>query len=205
MNSNLKYRSIVNICVKRIMKQWTYSFLKGRKTSTHESEILISFLDFELFARINFNGKKYKTDGYCDGGDDVLNGKIFIYFSINKEDLPKMWSEIYFDLVDVIRHEIEHLLQSGYNQKSDRYFRDDSVEREKINKGLLPAYKYLLLPKEIDANLYGLKLKALKKKKSFIEIINKCLDDRNINELEREKILKEWRKRAKKLGGLPKF
>jgi hypothetical protein len=187
------------------MQRWTYSFLKDRKTSSHESEILFSILDFELCAKINFNSKKYKTDGYSEAGDEILNGKIFIYFKINKEDLPKMWSEIYFDLVDVVRHEIEHLLQSGYNRKSDKYFKDDSKEREKINNGLLPAYKYLLLPKEVDANLYGLKLKAQKKKQSFLEIINKHLDSCEINEEEREKVLREWRKRAIKLGGLPKF
>lgn len=205
MNSNLKYKSIVGICVKRIMQRWTYSFLKGRKTSTHESDISFPILDFELSARINFEDKKYKTDGYSDAGDEILNGKIFIYFKINREDLPKLWSEVYFDLVDVLRHEIEHLLQSGYNQKIDKYFKDDSKEREKINKGLLPAYKYLLLPKEIDANLYGLKLKAQKKKKPFLEIINKHLDSCEINEDEREKVLREWRKRAIELGGLPKF
>ena len=116
-----------------------------------------------------------------------------------------MWSEIYFDLIDVMRHEIEHLLQSGYNKKKDKYFKDDSKERVKINKGLLPSYRYLLLPKEIDANLYGLKLKAQKKKQSFLEIINKHLDSCEISEEEREKVLREWRKRAIKLGGLPKF
>jgi hypothetical protein len=205
LNSNIKYRSIVGICVKRIMQQWTFSFLKNRKTSTHTSEISFDILDFELSARINFNGKKYKSDGFSESGDDILNGKIFIDFKINKEDLPKMWSEIYFDLIDVMRHEIEHLLQSGYNKKKDKYFKDDSKERVKINKGLLPSYRYLLLPKEIDANLYGLKLKAQKKKQSFLEIINKHLDSCEISEEEREKVLREWRKRAIKLGGLPKF
>jgi hypothetical protein len=187
------------------MRQWTSSFLKNRKTSSHESDISFDILDFELTARINFNSKKYKSDGFSDAGDEILNGKIFVDFRINKQDLPKMWSTIYFDLVDVVRHEIEHLLQAGYNQKVDKHFKDDSKEREKINKGLLPAYKYLLLPKEIDANLYGLKLKAQKKKQSFLEIINIHLDSCEINEEEREKILYAWRKRATKLGGLPKF
>ena len=91
------------------------------------------------------------------------------------------------------------------DEKIDKYFKDDSKEREKINKGLLPSYKYLLLPKEVDANLYGLKLKAQKKKKPFLEIINKHLDSCEIDETEREQILREWRKRAIKLGGLPKF
>jgi hypothetical protein len=187
------------------MKQWTRSFNKGCKTSSHESEILIQTLDFDLSAKINFTAKDYLYDGYSDEGDEILNGKIFIRFKINREDLPAMWSVIYFDLIDVIRHELEHLLQDGYNKKEDKYLKEDFKERELINSGKLPAYRYLLLPKEIDANLHGLKLKAQKKKKPFIEIINQHLDSCEISNEERELILSSWRKRAAELKILPKF
>jgi len=188
------------------MKRWIYSFLKARKTSTLEREFDFDFLEFELTAKLRFKKEaKYHIQGFSDEGDKDICGKIWIDFIVDPVELPTKWSEIYFDLIDVIRHEMEHLTQNGWNEKLGKYLEDDSVERNLINQGMLDAYLYLLLPKEIDANLQGLSLKSRKKKEPLINTIEQYLDSEEISEERKEFVIEAWRKRAKQIGGIPKF
>ena len=75
--------------------------------------------------------------------------------------------------------------------------------------GILPKAQYLMLPKEVDANLQGLRYEAKKRKEAMIDAVNRYLDtqqeDGTINDEEREIVLDLWRRRAKKIGGIPKF
>lgn len=188
------------------MKRWIYSFLKARKTSTFDREFEFDFLEFELTAKLRFkNGSRYHIQGFSDEGDKDIYGKIWIDFVIDPIELPNKWSEIYFDLIDVLRHEMEHLTQSGWNEKQGKWLEDDSVKRNLINQGLLDAYLYLLLPKEIDANLQGLALKSRKKKEPLINTIKQYLDSEEINEDEQGFVIEVWRKHAIRIGGIPKF
>lgn len=188
------------------MKRWTFSFLKTRKTSTFEKEFEFDFLNFELTAKLRFKkGSQYFIQGFSDDGDNEIYGKIWIDFTIDPLELPNKWSEIYFDLVDVIRHEMEHLTQAGWNEKSGKWHKDDSFKRNLINQGKLDAYLYLLLPKEIDANLQGLALKSRKKKESMINTIEHYLDSEKINAEKKRFVIEVWRKQAIQIGGIPKF
>ena len=67
----------------------------------------------------------------------------------------------------------------------------------KLNTGLLPKYHYLLLPKEVDANLQGLRFEAKKRKQKLIDTVNKYL---NTKEELGEIVLTKWEARAKQLG-----
>lgn len=188
------------------MKRWTRSFSKGYKSSKMEREVTTGFIDFDLIVSIKFkNNGKYYVQGFSNEGDDYTMGTIWVCFEIDPSFLPKMWSTVYFDLVDVMRHELEHLTQAGYNAMSNKYFDDDTLYRSMINDGFMPSYLYLLLPKEIDANLQGLSLKAKKKKQSLQETIKQYLDVEDINDDESKIILAAWRKRALKIGGISKF
>ncbi len=188
------------------MKRWIYSFSKDRKTSTLEREFDFDFLEFELTAKLRFKkGFSYHIQGFSDEGDKDICGKIWIDFTIDPIDLPNKWSEIYFDLIDVMRHEMEHLTQNGWNEKHGKWLEDDSLERNLINQGILEAYLYLLLPKEIDANLQGLALKSRKKKEPLINTIEQYLDSEEIDEERKESVIAVWRKRAIQIGGIPKF
>jgi len=75
--------------------------------------------------------------------------------------------------------------------------------------GLLPKSQYLMLPKEVDANLQGLRYEAKKRKVSMLDTVNRYLDTQEqggvIDGTEREEVLDLWRRRAKKIGGIPKF
>ena len=67
----------------------------------------------------------------------------------------------------------------------------------------------MMLPKEVDANLHGLRFEAKKRKEPIIDAINRYLDTQEqggvIDKAEREEILDLWRRRAKQIGGIPKF
>ena len=137
---------------------------------------------------------------------------INIYFGINPEWLPGEWSMVYFHLADVIRHEMEHITQDGDgvgNYRAGKPNEDDSELRGLIELGILPKAQYMMLPKEVDANLHGLRFEAKKRKEPIIDAINRYLDTQEqggvIDKAEREEILDLWRRRAKQIGGIPKF
>jgi hypothetical protein len=66
-----------------------------------------------------------------------------------------------------------------------------------------------MLPKEVDANLQGLRYEAKKRKEAMGDAVNRYLDTQEqggvIDGTEREEIMATWRRRAKKIGGIPKF
>ena len=78
-----------------------------------------------------------------------------------------------------------------------------------IKAGFLPQAHYMMLPKEVDANLQGLRFEAKKRKEPLKDAINRYLDAQEqggvINGTERSEIMDLWRLRAKKIGGFQKF
>jgi hypothetical protein len=66
-----------------------------------------------------------------------------------------------------------------------------------------------MLPKEVDANLQGLRYEAKKRKEPMSDAVNRYLDTQIegdvISKQEKEEVLDLWRKRAAKIGGIPKF
>ena len=143
-------------------------------------------------------------------------------FQVDPRDLPKMWSTIYTDLIDVVRHELEHLTQAGTNVKGvvtlkdpraqnnpkltrpGKQMQDDQFIRDLIDMDLLPKADYFRLEKEVDAMLQGMYLKAKKMRKPFADVLNNYLDMQPITPEDKENILDIWRNRAKSLS-LPKF
>ena len=73
-----------------------------------------------------------------------------------------------------------------------------------IKSGIIPKYYYLLLAKEVDANLQGLRFEAKKRKEKTIDAANRYLDQKvemnYITPEEKEKVLIKWAARAKQLG-----
>jgi len=161
---------------------------------------------FEILGSTGADGRDFYTD---DEGDEVYQTPyVIIDFAIESDWLPGFWQEIYMYLADCTRHEMEHITQDGKdtgNYRPGKPDEDDSFMRSLIKSGMMPEYHYLLLPKEVDANLQGLRYEAKKRKVSMTVTVNNYLDTKGYSEDERTEILDTWRKRAKQIGGIPKF
>ena len=110
------------------------------------------------------------------------------------------WETIYFDLTDVIRHELEHFTQQGINVIPSKEMGDDEIIRTLINMKLAPKSDYFKLEKEVDAMLQGMYLKAKKTRTPFKDVINDYFNKMKLNKQERQDILDLWSKRLKALN-----
>jgi hypothetical protein len=76
--------------------------------------------------------------------------------------------------------------------------------RNKIESGKLPPARYFTLPKEIDAMIQGLYLRAKKTRTLFKQVVDNYLNiwvsNQSITETDKQNILKVWRERLPKLG-----
>jgi len=215
------YDGLASKLTRSVFNKWVKSYKGGRDTINYGDQIEERGLEFDIEATIHidnkFKGFEVLDSTGADGRDEDDDGDfqtpyIVIDFGLNPEWIPGEWSTVYFHLADVIRHEMEHITQDGIdtgNYRSGKPNEDDSELRAYIKMGLLPKSQYLMLPKEVDANLQGLRYEAKKRKESMSDAVNRYLDTQEqggvINGTEREDVLDLWRRRAKKIGGIPKF
>ena len=167
-------------------------------------------IEFNYVGMVEFDKKVdgYEVDGTSNSGEEEDKFPfIATLFKVNPKVLPQAWSKISADVSDVIRHEIEHLTQTGDNLRTGKYMDDDIQLRDLINKvKILPQSDYYKLEKEVDAMLQGLYLKAKKTRKPFKDVIQNYLDIAPGLEAKEDKeiILNLWRSRRKALS-LPVF
>ena len=214
------YDGLASKLTRAVFKAWVKGYQGGMKEINYMDQIEDK-LEFDLDATIyidkRFKGFEVLNGTGADGRDIDDDGDdqtpfINIYFGINPEWLPGEWSMVYFHLADVMRHEMEHITQDGEgvgNYRAGKPSEDDSELRGLIELGILPKAQYMMLPKEVDANLQGLRYEAKKRREPIIDAINRYLDTQEqggvIDKKEREEILDLWRRRAQKIGGIPKF
>jgi len=211
------YDSLTTKLTKATIQKWVADFKKNPKLKSSFIDLDIEDVDgkgrdieFNYVGMLKFDKKVdgYVVDGTSNSGEE--EDKIpFIatLFTVNPKVLPQAWSQMSADVSDVIRHEIEHLTQSGENVRSGKYMDDDIMIRDMINKlKILPKSDYYKLEKEVDAMLQGLYLKAKKTRKPFADVINNYLDIAPGIETKEDKeiILNLWRSRRKALS-LPIF
>ena len=221
------YDSITAQISSEIFNAWKEQFNKDEKREKASFSKSYDLLDkkgrpvvFDLDADLNFvetEDSIYRPDGDADEGEEEqyddegnledpgLQGSISLYFQVDPRTLPKMWSTISMDIKDIIRHEVEHLSQAGYNVVPAKELPDDRMLRSYIQDlGLMPASNYYLLDKEVPAMLQGMYYKAKKMKKPFKDVVNSYLDifvnNETIDNQEKEGILKRWRVAAKELN-----
>jgi hypothetical protein len=166
-------------------------------------------LDFYLQFKVQWveglNDFRYGGDAYNDTkkqSDDMP--LIEVRFEIDPADYPKILNELAMHLRDILRHEIEHTTQSGWNTIASKYIPSDQSIRSKINSGQLPAARYFMLPKEIPAMIHGLYFKAKKSKQPFNQVVDNYLsiwvDNNTITSDEKQDIIKTWKTYLPKLG-----
>ena len=209
-----KLDSISNKLLGDCFRKWVLDFERGKKSSSFSFEVQNPGLTFDLNCSIYFKGKGFEVlnSTGADGRDEDDDGDwqdpfINVDFACNPDWLPIYWSDIYFHLADVLRHEIEHITQDGIdigNYRKGKPNEPDDMMRMMINNGMLSKMYYLLLPKEVDANLQGLRFEAKKRKEKTIVAVNRYLDQKEemgeITSKEREEVLVKWTARAKQLG-----
>lgn len=215
-----KWDSLASKLTRNVFKTWVNGYEGGMKEINYMEQVEDK-LEFDLDATLYID-KKFKGFDVLDGtgadardeddDGDFQTPFINIHFGINPEWLPGELSEVYFHLADVMRHEMEHITQDGKdtgNYRMGKPNEDDSELRAYIEMGLLPKAQYMMLPKEVDANLQGLRYESKKRREPIIDAINRYLDTQEqsgvIDGNERESILDLWRRRAQKIGGIPKF
>lgn len=216
--------TLANSLVSKVFKTWVSDWKAGKKQSSFSTFVQDEArnIEFDLDATIYFGKTKgfevLKSTG-ADGRDEIWNEEeeeledndpfIIIDFAINPDWLPGEWSEVYMYLADVMRHEMEHITQDGVsvgNYRMGKPKEDDTELRNLIELGFLPKYHYLMLPKEVDANLQGLRYEAKKRKVPMIDTVNKYLDTQEyLTDETRAEVMELWRRRAKKIGGIPNF
>ena len=118
-----------------------------------------------------------------------------------------MLQQIQPTLTDLIRHETEHLTQSGDQVKPTKWMKKDEARRRAIRQNPEIWHKYYMLPKEVDANIQGLYTKSKYEKKDFQATIDSYLDslvkDGIITVGNRQKIYDLWKQRIPQIGGIP--
>lgn len=183
-----------------------------------EPDIESDMFEFDFQVVADYTQDVYKVDGGANEGIDddgiEITPLLTINFSIPQN--PK-WSTVSMDLKDVVRHELEHLTQSGDNvvgivtdpqnpelNRPGKQMEDDQFIRKMIDSDVLPKAEYFKLEKEVDAMLQGLYFKAKKSKRPFKDVIDDYLATQHISQEEKEVILNLWRSRNKALN-LPVF
>ena len=160
--------------------------------------------DMEFDFRIFMDRGPYNYTGGADNADipdeegDYQDPYLMV--SATLPDDFTNWSELYMDLLDVIRHELEHLKQGGPNTRQGGWMEDDSAVRGLIKVGLLPEKEYYKLEKEVDAMIQGLWAHAKKVKKPLLQVIDRYLSAQGVEGEDREEVLGAWRKRLPALG-----
>lgn len=148
---------------------------------------------------------KYHIDGEASADEAELD----VILAFNPEDGTNMLQKIQPTLTDLIRHETEHLTQSGEQVKPDKWMRGDQARRQKIRQNPELYYKYFLLPKEVDANIQGLYAKSKYEKNSFQDTVDAYLTDlvgdEVITQANSKQIYKKWKTRAAEIGGIPEL
>jgi len=211
------YDSLVTQLTNATIKKWVADSKKKPLPKKSFVDIDIDDVDgkgreieFNYVGQVEFdkNVDGYEVDGTSNSGEEEDKFPfIATLFKINPEVLPQAWSKISADVSDVIRHEIEHLTQTGDNLRTGKYMDDDIQLRDLINKAkILPQSDYYKLEKEVDAMLQGLYLKAKKTRKPFKDVIKNYLDIAPGLEAKEDKeiILNLWRSRRGALS-LPVF
>jgi hypothetical protein len=168
-------------------------------------------LDFYLTLKVQWvaglNDLRYGGDAYnetAEDADDLTPPLIEIRFELDPAEYPRVLSDVAMQLRDILRHEIEHLTQSGWNTNPDKYIKSDQALRKKIESGKLPAARYFTLPKETPAMIQGLYMKAKKSRTAFRDVVDNYLSvwvkNGTITDTEKQQILDTWRSYLPKLG-----
>ena len=210
-----KYDSLVTKLAGFTLNAWKGDFEDGQNKGKFEivvgpgEEFDYPSLRFKYIAVATF-WDAYRSRGVARPMKDLP--EVELDYWIDVEELPEKWEKISMDLRNVIRHELEHLMQSGPNAKKGKEMAPDRAERDEINKvSKKPWWKiwrktlgspdYYKLEKEIDANLQGLYLQAKKSRQPLEDVVDSYLTSYlKLSDKDVKDIKALWKERAPKLN-----
>ncbi len=175
-----KGRDLIIELAKLTLNYWKEEFAKGKKEIKYIDRITPeeypTDLEFVYNGAAIFtpSGGNFSKQGYAMPRENTP--RVGVDFFIPEDMVPQGWEEIYMDLITTIRHEIEHLTQSGSNVKQGKEMTSDYKLRNLIDNNK-DVVRYILLPKEVDANVQGLYLKAKKWRRPYSEVVDEYIRD----------------------------
>jgi hypothetical protein len=193
-----KYRSIVTKLSHLILDQIKlYEHKQSSYKVIYFKEIINKDipLHFYLGLQIMHSTKLYVTGDTYNPTESISTQIPYIEISIQTNQDKIQLSEISLKLSNTIRHEIEHITQSGLNTLPGKYLPDDQLLRENANEK-----EYLLLKKEIPATIRGIYSEAQKSKKPFDIVLRDYLNSTYLLERDIEEIVSIYLDKAKELN-----
>ena len=194
-----KYSNITKQVVNLIVQELKTSIKK--KKHTLETFINDNDIQFELVLNIirTKKQKEYTILAFTDSEDDTDESQIEISIVLSPINEQEQYSNIYMELIDTIRHEIEHLTQSGTNKKDNKPKKTNTKQFQKL---VTEPYKEYLLKDEIPAYVRGFYERAKKERRYLddimLEFLNYYVDiSKTLTIQQRDKIMKVWIKYAK--------
>jgi len=193
-----KYRNLVTQMSRLILEQIKVS--KHKRLSYEVimfKEIVNKDIPLHLYLGLQ---TKYSTNLYVTGDaynptESVSDQIPYIEVSIGTTGEKKHLSRIAVRLSNTLRHEIEHITQSGLNTLPGKYLPDDQKLRETVSEK-----EYLLLDKEIPAAVRGIHSESLKSKKSFIHVLYNYLDRTYLLKKDIDEVASIYLDKAKELN-----
>jgi len=155
-------------------------------------------VDFEFYLNIKRTDlvKSTKFGIQAFASTDKTEAAIELYLDIWPDSEPKIYNKLLSHIIDAIRHELEHLTQSGMNKLPGKPRKTGSKIRDKIDSGELPTFKYFTLKDEIPAMVRGMHKQAKHEKKPLDSVLLRYLNYQKstgvINDIEIKKIMKIW-------------
>lgn len=168
----------------------------------------VSGLDVRVaLTTIRDEAPEFQGDFAIDGETDDENSIIFVYAYLTPGSEPESYTEMAYDLRNLIRHEIEHLTQRGWGEKPGKKMRRNEVVRARSKSHPDLFHRYYTLKDEIPANLQGIYSEAKTRKIPFKEMVNLYLDKKVSQGIipanQKARVYRNWKKTAEKIGGLP--
>ena len=197
INIKGKYRTIVtqlsNLVLDTLIKIPTI-------TSEYKNILFTEVLNLDVPLHFYFGLQTKHGELYVNGDaynpTEASSKQIpYIELTIQTQNKKESRSLIAMKIRNSIRHEIEHLTQSGLNTLPGKYLPDDQTQRTQATQK-----DYLLLDKEIPAMLKGLYFQATKQRVPFNQLLDEYLDETYLLKREIDEVKLVWINKAKELN-----
>ena len=169
-------------------------------TSEYKNILFVEVLNLDVPLHFYFGLQTKHGELYVNGDaynpTEASSKQIpYIELTIQTQNKKESRSLIAMKIRNSIRHEIEHLTQSGLNTLPGKYLPDDQTQRTQATRK-----DYLLLDKEIPAMLKGLYFQATKQRVPFNQLLDEYLDETYLLEREIDQVKTIWINKAKELN-----